>query len=72
MLVLTRKKGQSIIIGDSIEIIVLDVQGDQIKLGVNAPRDVPIHRKEVFLEIQDENKKAAESKKIDLKNLLKK
>jgi len=60
MLVLTRKKGQSIIIGDDIEISITDIQGDQIKLGINAPKNVTIHRKEVFLEIQQENIKASD------------
>ncbi len=59
MLVLTRKKDQSIIINENIEITILDVQGDQVKVGINAPRDVSIHRKEVFLQISQENKRAA-------------
>jgi len=59
MLVLTRKRDQTIIINENIEITVLDVQGDQVRLGINAPRDVSIHRKEVFLQISNENKKAA-------------
>ncbi|NLC69673.1 MAG: carbon storage regulator CsrA [Clostridiaceae bacterium] len=61
MLVLTRKKDQSIVIGDGIEITVLDIQGDQVRLGVRAPKNVPVHRKEIYLEIQEENRKAAES-----------
>lgn len=59
MLVLSRKKGQSIMIGHDIEISVIDVQGEQIRLGINAPRNVTIHRKEVFEEIIQENKQAA-------------
>jgi len=59
MLVLTRKKGQSIVIGDDIEVTLLDIQGDQIRLGIDAPRKVPVHRKEVFAEIRQENLKAA-------------
>lgn len=59
MLVLSRKKGQSIMIGHDIEITIIDVQGEQIRLGINAPRDVTIHRKEVFEEIIQENKQAA-------------
>jgi carbon storage regulator (csrA) len=61
MLVLTRKKNESIIIGDNIEICVIDVSGDQVKMGIRAPKTVSIHRKEVFEEIQEENKKAAEA-----------
>jgi carbon storage regulator len=52
MLVLTRKANQSIMIGDSIEVSVLSVMGEKVRLGIQAPRDVPVFRKEVFLEIQ--------------------
>lgn len=72
MLVLTRKKDQTIVINDNIEITVLDIQGDQVRIGVNAPKSVTIHRKEVFLEIQEENKKAAEARNIPLDHLIKK
>ncbi len=72
MLVLTRKKDQSIIINENIEITVLDVQGDQVRIGINAPRDISIHRKEVFIQISDENKKAASvNVGVDLNNILK-
>ncbi|WP_428909636.1 carbon storage regulator CsrA [Niallia sp. Krafla_26] len=60
MLVLTRKTGEAIQIGDDIEIKIVSVKGDQIKLGINAPKNVEIHRKEIYLEIQKENKSAAE------------
>lgn len=59
MLVLSRKKGQSIMIGNDIEISIIDIQGEQIRLGINAPKNVAIHRKEVFEEIIKENKEAA-------------
>ncbi|MFC0272211.1 carbon storage regulator CsrA [Metabacillus herbersteinensis] len=59
MLVLTRKTNESIQIGDEIEITVLSVQGDQIKLGIKAPKNVEIHRKEVYLSIQESNNEAA-------------
>lgn len=59
MLVLTRKSNQSIMIGDSIEVSVLSVVGEKVRLGIQAPRDVPVFRREVFLEIQAENLKAA-------------
>lgn len=72
MLVLTRKKDQTIVVNDNIEITVLDIQGDQVRLGINAPRNVTIHRKEVFLEIQEENKKASEARNIPLDYLIKK
>ncbi|MDQ0156918.1 carbon storage regulator CsrA [Robertmurraya andreesenii] len=65
MLVLTRKLNQSIQIGDDIEIKILAVEGEQIKVGIEAPRNVEIHRKEVYLAIQEENKKAVNTS-IDL------
>ncbi len=64
MLVLTRKKEQTIIIGDNIEVTIVDIQGDQVRIGINAPKNITIHRKEVYLEIQDENRKAADFKGI--------
>lgn len=72
MLVLTRKKGQSIIIGDDIEITITDIGSEQVRIGINAPKDISIHRKEVYLEIEDENKKAAMSSVEDLSEMLKK
>lgn len=59
MLVLTRKLNEAIQIGDDIEITVLAVQGDQIKLGIKAPKEVEVHRKEVYLSIQESNNEAA-------------
>ena len=59
MLVLTRKANQSIMIGDDIEISILSVLGEKVRIGIKAPRDVPVFRKEVFLEIQAENLEAA-------------
>ncbi len=59
MLALSRKLGESIIINDDIVITVLDISRDQIKIGIEAPKSVPIHRKEVYLQIQEENKAAA-------------
>ena len=54
MLVLTRKSNQSIMIGDDIEISVLSVMGEKVRIGIQAPRDIPVFRKEVYLEIQQE------------------
>ena len=72
MLVLTRKKDQSIIIGDNIEIAVIDIQGDQVRIGINAPKNVTIHRKEVYLMITEENKKASQVANVDaLKEMFK-
>jgi len=59
MLVLTRKQNESIQIGEDIEIKVLGIEGDQIKLGINAPKSVDIHRKEIYLDIQEQNNEAA-------------
>jgi len=61
MLVLTRKANQSIMIGDSIEVSVLSVLGEKVRLGIQAPRDVPVFRTEVFREIQAQNLAAAET-----------
>ncbi|MBT2687163.1 carbon storage regulator CsrA [Bacillus sp. ISL-47] len=61
MLVLTRKLKESIMIGDDIEISVLSIEGDQVKLGINAPKNVDIHRKEIYLSIQQENSSAAQT-----------
>jgi carbon storage regulator len=54
MLVLTRKSNQSIMIGDDIEISVLAIMGEKVRIGIQAPRDIPVFRKEVYLEIQQE------------------
>lgn len=70
MLVLGRKRGESIIIDDQIEITINSVEGETVKLGIEAPRHITIHRKEVYLEIQEENKKAM-SNVIDISDFLK-
>jgi carbon storage regulator len=59
MLVLTRKSNQSIMIGDNIEVSVLAIVGEKVRIGIQAPREVPVFRKEVYLEIQDETAAAA-------------
>ena len=58
MLALSRKKNESIIVNNNIEITILDIRGDQVKVGIAAPKEVPIYRKEVYLQIQEENKAA--------------
>jgi len=61
MLVLSRKQNESIMIGDSIEVVVLEIRGDQVKIGTNAPKDIKVYRKEIYLEIQKENVIASKS-----------
>ncbi|MBO8126911.1 MAG: carbon storage regulator CsrA [Firmicutes bacterium] len=71
MLVLTRKVDESIIIGDNIKITVVDVRNDQVKLGITAPREIPVHREEVYQEIQEENRRAATRKETNLDEISK-
>jgi carbon storage regulator len=59
MLVLTRRAGESVMIGDDVIITVLEARGDVIRLGIQAPRDVQVHREEVYRELQDSNREAA-------------
>lgn len=61
MLVLTRKSGQSIVVGNDIVITILDVHRDQVRLGIEAPRTVDVHRQEIFEALQEANRKAAQS-----------
>ena len=71
MLALTRKKGEALVINNNIEITVLEIRGDQIKIGISAPKDVPVYRKEVYLQIQKENEAAASVENlVALKKLL--
>ncbi len=65
MLVLTRKENESIMIGDDIEIKVLGVKDNQVKIGVVAPRSVAVHRREVYLAIKAENAQASSSQKVE-------
>lgn len=74
MLILTRKKEESIVIGENIEIVVVDIEDGKVKLGIKAPKDIEILRKEILNSVQEENKKAADVKidMSELKGLLKK
>ncbi|MGI6541614.1 MAG: carbon storage regulator CsrA [Limnochordia bacterium] len=65
MLVLTRKRDESIVIGDDIKITVVDVRGDQVKLGIEAPREISIHREEVYNEIQLEGHRSRSETDVD-------
>ena len=71
MLVLTRKRAQSIMIGDDIEVSVLAVSGDKVRIGIDAPRDVPVFRKEVYLEIQQEKLERGSSAREEVNEALK-
>ena len=71
MLALTRKKGESIMINNNIEISILEIRGDQIKIGISAPKGVPVYRKEVYNQIQEETKEAVNVEGLSaLKDLL--
>ena len=69
MLILTRKIGEAIAVGDDIKIRLLEIKGGQVKIGIEAPNDVSVHREEVFLRILEENRKAALEAPSDLDNL---
>jgi len=69
MLVLTRKIDQGIMIGDNVKVIIVDVRGDQVKLGIEAPREVVVHREEIYREIQAENARAALKTAVDLRKM---
>ena len=66
MLVLSRQRDETIMIGDDIEITVVDIRGDKVRLGINAPKEVTVHRKEVYDAIRRENRAAAQVKPVDL------
>ena len=68
MLALARKVNESIMLGNDIEITLLEIKGDQVKIGISAPKSVPIYRKEIYLQIQEENKQAA-GQEIDVEAL---
>ena len=71
MLALSRKQGESIVIGNNIEITVLEAKGDQVKIGISAPKSVPVYRKEIYSQIQEENRDAVANLDVEsLKKLL--
>ena len=61
MLALSRKKNEALVIDNKIEVTILEIKGDQVKVGISAPREVPIYRKEVYLQIQEANKQSLET-----------
>ncbi|MFO0870588.1 MAG: carbon storage regulator CsrA [Pirellulales bacterium] len=69
MLVLSRHRDESIIIGDDIVVTIVDIRGDKVRLGINAPQDVPVHRQEVYEAIQRENRKAAQVRPSETREL---
>ncbi|MBQ8945602.1 MAG: carbon storage regulator CsrA [Lachnospiraceae bacterium] len=60
MLALSRKKNEALIINNNVEITILEVKGDQVKVGIEAPREIPVYRKEVYLQIQEANKASSD------------
>ena len=71
MLALSRKKNEALVINNNVEITVLEIKDEQVKLGISAPREVPVYRKEVYAQIQDSNKEAVDADSMEaLKNLL--
>ena len=71
MLALSRKKGEALVISNNIEVTILEIKGDQVKVDITAPREVPVYRKEIYLQIQDSNKAATDVSGMDaLKDLL--
>jgi len=69
MLILTRKSGESITIGDDVKVTVVDVKGKQVRIGIDAPRSYTIHREEVYISIQEENRRAAKESPLSLVGL---
>ncbi len=70
MLALSRKKGEALVINNNVEITVLEIRGEQVKLGITAPKEVPVYRKELYVQIQDSNKEAMSTDALEgLKNL---
>jgi len=71
MLVLSRHRDESIMIGDDVVVTIVDIRGDKVRLGINAPQDVPVHRQEVYEAIQRENRRASQMQPAETRSLAK-
>ncbi len=69
MLVLSRQRDESIVIGDNIVVTIVDIRGDKVRLGINAPTEIPVHRQEIYEAIQRENRRAAQLDPKDARGL---
>lgn len=69
MLVLSRHRDESIMIGDNVVVTIVDIRGDKVRLGIDAPQDIPVHRREVYEAIQRENERAAQVNPSDTRRL---
>jgi carbon storage regulator len=69
MLALSRKPGESVIIGNDIELTILEVKGEQVKVGIKAPKSIAIYRKELFEQIQESNREASNTSEKDMKDI---
>ena len=65
MLALSRKKGEALMINNDIEITILEIKGEQVKIGISAPKEVPVYRKEVYIQIQEANKAASDTAGVE-------